>query len=47
MLLTPSAVSLAGVVPVVVACGGAYIGVGIVGLVLHANWVEMARERLA
>jgi hypothetical protein len=47
MLLTPGAVALVGVVPVVSACGGAYIAVGIVGLVLHASWLEVASEQLA
>jgi hypothetical protein len=47
MLLAPTAIALAGPVPVVVACGATYIGVGVVGLVLHADWVEAAREQPA
>jgi hypothetical protein len=37
MLLAPSAIWLAGAVPVIVACGAAYLGVG---LIRHARWVE-------
>jgi MFS transporter, DHA3 family, macrolide efflux protein len=40
MLLAPGAIALAGVVPVVVACGMAYIGMGLFGLATHAGWVE-------
>jgi DHA3 family macrolide efflux protein-like MFS transporter len=40
MLLAPSAIGVAGAVPVIVGCGAAYIGVGMTGLMLHSGWVE-------
>ncbi|WP_428485300.1 hypothetical protein [Rhodopila sp.] len=45
MLLTPGAIGLAGVVPVVVACGLAYFSVGLVGLALYAGWIEADQKR--
>jgi MFS transporter, DHA3 family, macrolide efflux protein len=47
MLLAPGAIALAGAVPVVVACGAAYGGVGMVGLALHAGWIEPPQEQAA
>jgi hypothetical protein len=40
MLLTPGAIALTGVVPVVIACGLAYLGTTSVGLMLHAARIE-------
>jgi hypothetical protein len=40
MLLTPSAIGLGGAVPVTIACGAVYVGVGVTGLIWHAGWVE-------
>jgi hypothetical protein len=40
MLLAPGAIALAGAFPVIVACGVAYIGAGVVGLALHGDWIE-------
>jgi hypothetical protein len=42
MLLAPAAIGIAGVVPVVVACGAAVMGIGVGGLVRHAGWAEVA-----
>jgi hypothetical protein len=42
MLLAPAAIGIAGVVPVVVACGAAVMGIGVGGLVRHAGWAEIA-----
>jgi hypothetical protein len=36
MLLTPIELTLAGIVPVIVLCGGAYIVVGVAGLARYA-----------
>jgi hypothetical protein len=47
MLLTPSAIALAGVVPVIVACGVTYLVVGAVGLALHAGWIEATEAQPA
>jgi MFS transporter, DHA3 family, macrolide efflux protein len=47
MLLAPGAIALAGVVPVVAACGMTYIVVGVVGLALHAGWVEAPVQHAA
>jgi MFS transporter, DHA3 family, macrolide efflux protein len=40
MLFIPTAVGLAGVVPVIIACGAIVIGIGLFGLVRYASWVE-------
>jgi MFS family permease len=40
MLLAPTLLLLVGVVPVIVACGFVLIGIGALGLVRYAAWVE-------
>ncbi len=40
MLLAPALIAACGAVPVVIACGMTYSGVGALGLVLHGNWLE-------
>ena len=40
MLLAPTAIRLAGAVPVMAVCGAAYISVGVTGLIWHAGWIE-------
>jgi DHA3 family macrolide efflux protein-like MFS transporter len=45
MLITPTALVLAGVVPVIVACGVLLIGVGMIGLARHATWIEVAQTQ--
>jgi len=40
MLITPTALILIGIVPVIVACGVAYITVGVIGLARHGSWIE-------
>lgn len=47
MLLAPGAVALAGVVVVILGCGLIYIGTGLLGIVLHASWVEAAQGQPA
>ena len=46
MLITPTALALAGIVPVVVACGAIYVAIGAIGFARHAGWVE-AQEQAA
>nr|WP_294521846.1 MFS transporter [uncultured Rhodopila sp.] len=40
MLLMPGAIELAGVQRMIMACSLIYLAVGVVGLALHAGWVE-------
>lgn len=47
MLITPTALALAGILPVVVACGVAYVAVGMAGLARHSAWIESAHEQPA
>jgi DHA3 family macrolide efflux protein-like MFS transporter len=47
MLLAPTAIALAGAVPIIIACGAIYIALGLLGLTLHAGWVEAAHEQPA
>jgi hypothetical protein len=47
MLVAPTALILAGTVPVVITCGMAYIAVGLIGLARHAAWIEATCEQLA
>lgn len=47
MLITPSALLLVGTVPVVVACGVAYLVIGLTGLMRHAGWIEAGQEQPA
>jgi hypothetical protein len=45
MLLMPGAIELAGVLPVILACGLTYLVVGVTGLALHARWIEPSEGR--
>ncbi len=47
MLLTPAAISLTGIVPVIVACGLIVTGVGLLGLARHATWIETEQPQIA
>ncbi len=40
MLLMPAAITLAGMVPVTIACGVTLAAIGLVGILRHAGWVE-------
>ncbi len=44
VLVAPAALSLAGITPVVLTCGVAYLTVGMLGLIRHAAWIEAARR---
>jgi MFS family permease len=46
MLLVPQVIAMFGVVPVVVACGAAFLGVGVSGLAMLSAWVEPDRAQL-
>ena len=47
MLIAPTALILAGTVPVIVACGITYLTVGVTGLARHADWIELTAEQAA
>jgi hypothetical protein len=40
LLLLPSFIATIGVLPVIIGCGGAVISVGVIALVLFADWCE-------
>ena len=40
MLLAPALISACGAVPIVIACGMTYFGIGALGLALHSDWLE-------
>jgi hypothetical protein len=47
MLLMPGVIELAGVVPVIIACGLIYLAIGVLGITLHAGWIEPPEARHA
>jgi len=40
MLLAPGLIDAAGVIPVIIVCGGLISGVALLGLLRFANWTE-------